>query len=386
MSPKRQAIKIRARNTLCAIFVCLALTPLAVAQQDDLQSIQALIKQTKQKLDEKMQSSERISQELKLAELEIAETATLLNKTDAELRDTREQKRDIEQQINTYKQAIAQQKHLLAGQLKSAYMAGNYDFAKMFFNQDDAGRFERVLTYYQYVNKARQAEISKFMQTVEKLDAATLSLQQKTEELQVLVSTQKSQSSQLREQQKQRQLRLRSLDQEIQTDTARVEKLQQEEQALKAAIEQAEIDARQRTRDEDIELLGLQAQKGRLTRPASGRYNALFGKRRQGQVLWKGVIFNSAEGSPVRSVSAGKVIYADWLKGFGLVIIIDHGKGFMTVYGRNQALLRQAGDVVNSGDTVALVGKSGGQTTASLYFEIRHKGKALNPARWLARR
>ena len=118
--------------------------------------------------------------------------------------------------------------------------------------------------------------------------------------------------------------------------------------------------------------------------PASGRIERLFGKRRQGQVRWKGIVINAKSGAPVVAVADGVVLYSDWLKGFGLVTIVDHGKGYMTVYGRNQALLRKVGDVVVAGDTISLVGNSGGQVRAGLYFEIRHKGKALNPTAWLA--
>jgi septal ring factor EnvC (AmiA/AmiB activator) len=149
------------------------------------------------------------------------------------------------------------------------------------------------------------------------------------------------------------------------------------------AIEQAEIDARSRAQEEDVVLVGLAQSKGKLTRPASGEIQQLFGKRRQGQVRWKGIVVNSSEGSPVLAVQDGKVLYADWLKGFGLVTIVDHGEGYMTVYGRNQALLKQPGDPVLQGETIGLVGSSGGQASPGLYFEIRHKGKALNPKSWL---
>ena len=98
---------------------------------------------------------------------------------------------------------------------------------------------------------------------------------------------------------------------------------------------------------------------------------------------WKGIVIDGAEGDPVNSIAPGKVLYADWLRGFGLVAIVDHGEGYMSVYGHNQALLKQAGDDVRRGERIALVGRSGGQEYPNLYFEIRHKGKALNPSAWL---
>jgi septal ring factor EnvC (AmiA/AmiB activator) len=353
------------------------------AQDSDLATIQEKIKKTQAQLDTKLKSSERLQQELKLAELEIAKTATQLNRTDTSLKTTRSEKVELEGEKSRISSVIKEQQKQLAGQLKSAFMAGNYDFAKMFFNQDDAGRFERTLTYYNYLNKARQDEIGKFRALVFELEQLNIKLVDKTDRLEGLLVMQRQQSSQLREQQKLRHQKLKQLDRQIKSDTVRVAQLQQEERSLMNAIEQAEIDARSRIRDEDLVLLGLAPSKGKLMRPAAGKVQQLFGKRRQGQVLWKGIVVNSSEGSPVRAVYDGKVLYADWLKGFGLVTIVDHGEGYMTVYGRNQALLKQPGDSVLQGETIGLVGSSGGQMSSGLYFEIRHKGKVLNPKSWL---
>jgi septal ring factor EnvC (AmiA/AmiB activator) len=111
----------------------------------------------------------------------------------------------------------------------------------------------------------------------------------------------------------------------------------------------------------------------------------LFGARRQGQVRWKGVLIYGNEGAPVQAVQDAQVLYADWLKGFGLVIALDHGEGYMSLYGHNQALLKEVGETVKKGDTIALVGQSGGQSRPGLYFEIRHKGSPVNPGQWLGR-
>lgn len=381
---KLSRIKIKCSLGSCFLAIgLLMLIPHAVAQDTDLATIQEKIKQTQAQLNKKLESSERLQQELKLAELEIAKTATQLNQTDKSLQTTRREKVELESEKLRISTVIKEQQKQLAGQLKSAFMAGNYDFAKMFFNQDDAGRFERTLTYYQYLNKARQQEIRKFRALVLELEQLNTKLAEKTQRLESFLVTQKQQSSQLREQQASRHQKLKQLDQQIESDTAKVNQLQQEERSLINAIEQAEIDAQSRAKDEDIVLVGLAQSKGKLTRPAGGKVQQLFGKRRQGQVRWKGIVINSSEGSPVQAVQDGKVLYADWLKGFGLVTIVDHGEGYMTVYGRNQALLKQPGDPVLQGETIGLVGSSGGQSSPGLYFEIRHKGKALNPQSWL---
>ncbi|MBT1449813.1 peptidoglycan DD-metalloendopeptidase family protein [Glaciecola sp. XM2] len=375
----------------CALFIAFCIIGTQSVAQDqsaDLENIKSLIEQTRQQLEEKLEDSERLQQELKLAELQIAESATQLNQTDRALATTRSEITDLEKQRNETQTNIDNQQAFLANQIKSAFMAGNYDFAKMVFNQDDASKFERVLTYYQYLNSARQEQITQFRELIASLESLKRRLADKEQQQILLIAQQRTQAERLRERQQARQVTLRDLDAQIKSDQARVAQLEQQERSLTQAIERAEIEAlRSQNRENvEVELVGLTQLKGQLLVPTSGQMNRLFGKRRQGQVRWKGIIINSSAGTPVNAVADGKILYADWLKGFGLVTIVDHGKGYMSVYGRNQALLRNVGDNVVAGDTISLVGNSGGQAEPGLYFEIRHKGKALNPSLWLKRR
>ncbi|MFC4700919.1 murein hydrolase activator EnvC family protein [Glaciecola siphonariae] len=357
-------------------------------QQADLQNIQSLIEQTKEQLEEKLEDSERLQQELKLAELQIAQAATVLNQTDRALSETRSEIANLEKERATTEDKINEQQSYLSNQIRSAFMAGNYDFAKMVFNQDEAGKFERILTYYQYLNNARLDQITEFRSLIRTFENLQKQLNDKENEQIVLIAQQRTQADDLRSRQQARLVTLKNLDAQIKTDQARVAQLSQQEQSLMQAIEQAEINARRaasRNTQAAVAMTGLTALKGKLLVPTSGKIDRLFGKRRQGQVRWKGIVINSPTGTPVNSVADGKVLYADWLKGFGLVTIVDHGEGYMSVYGRNQALLKNVGDSVIAGDTISLVGNSGGQAQPGLYFEIRHKGKALNPSQWFGR-
>ncbi|BCV63212.1 hypothetical protein TUM17386_28830 [Shewanella algae] len=135
----------------------------------------------------------------------------------------------------------------------------------------------------------------------------------------------------------------------------------------------------------DGSIYGLTKSRGSLNWPTKGRIKNSFGSQRSGNVRWKGVMLSAPEGQSISAVAAGKVIYADWLRGFGMVLVVDHGKGFMSLYGHAQALLKDAGDTVKAGEAVALVGRSGGQTEPGLYFEIRHKGQAVDPANYCRR-
>ena len=132
-------------------------------------------------------------------------------------------------------------------------------------------------------------------------------------------------------------------------------------------------------------MLGLNKSKGKLNWPSKGKLKHTFGQRKHGGIDWKGVLIGAKEGTNVNSINNGQVVFADWLKGFGWVIVVDHGEGFMSLYGHAQTLLKDVGDMVREGETLALVGQSGGQSSSGLYFEIRHKGRAVNPIKWCRR-
>ncbi len=128
-------------------------------------------------------------------------------------------------------------------------------------------------------------------------------------------------------------------------------------------------------------------QKGKLPWPASGPFLATYGEpRKQGGLKWNGVLISTAHGTPVRAVSHGRIAFADWLQGYGFITIIDHGEGYMSLYGHNETLIKQAGDWVNSGEVIATSGDSGGQPMPGVYFEIRSRGKPVNPGGWCSRK
>lgn len=368
------------QTLLVTVFVCLLFVFSAAAQQEsELKDIQQQIKDKQQLLDKQLANAKRLQAQLKKAELKIAETAKALNTTQISLENNVQQRKQLQSQQKSLTKRLKQQQTLLSKQLRSAFMAGNYDYAKMLFNQQEASKLERTLSYYQYLNKARQEQISEFRAVAKELEQVNADLLTKRQELEVLQEKQKSQKVQLSSQQASRKETFVALGKSIDSDAAQIEQLQINEQTLLKAINDAQRLANQKP----AKLKGLANLQGKLLKPTKGRMRSLFGKRRQGQVRWKGVLFNGNSGSPVRAVHYGKVLFADWLRGFGLVTVLDHGQGYMSLYGHNQALLKQAGESVEAGETIALVGQSGGQSSPNLYFEIRHKGQAINPGKWI---
>jgi murein hydrolase activator len=352
------------------------------AQREKLAELQAELRARQQVLENSKASAQELEDVLKASELEIAKVAKALALTKQSLNDVEQEQSQLQAEQSELKTAIRKQQSLLSSQLKSAFMTGHYDYAKMLFYQDDARTFERVITYYQYVAKARQKEIESFRGNVARLEEVNEALEEKALALVNLQKDQENQRAVLITRQDDRKTTLKKINQTIASENQKIASLQADEKALKDAIEAARLAAERAAREAKISLDGLAKLKGKLKAPVDGRIRNLFGNRRQGQVRWKGIIIDGAEGDPVNSIAPGKVLYADWLRGFGLVSIIDHGDGYMSVYGHNQALLKQAGDEVRSGERIALVGRSGGQEYPNLYFEIRHKGKALNPRTW----
>lgn len=365
---------------LC-LFFTLSLTTMGIGAQDaqELEIIQQQIKIKKEQIVQQIEQAQTLQKELERAEVNIAKTVKALNKTEVALVNNTEQRKSLNQQQKTVQTQLNQQQQGLAKLIKSAYMTGNYDFAKMLLNQQDAANFERTITYYQYLNQERRAKIDEFRALVTELKQVTSKLETKQQELIELQSEQKAQQTLLTQQQAGRESTLSAIRSAIESDEAKVEILQQNEKSLLQALAKAQRESEK----QNISLDGLTQIKGKLLMPAKGELRKMFGRIRQGQVKWKGIIIYGKVGSPIVAVHQGKVLYADWLRGFGLVTVLDHGDGFMSLYGHNQALLKQAGESVEAGETIALLGQSGGQTKPNLYFEIRHKGQPINPTSWL---
>lgn len=362
---------------LCfAVFgVCLSVS---AQQSEELKDIQAQIKQKQKQIEKQLAEAKQLQQQLKAAELNIANTAKNIENTRNELQSNKSRQTELISQQQDLNKQVKQQQQALSSQLKSMYMVGEHDFAKMLFNLEDASKMERTFSYYRYLTDARKVQIDEFRALVSKLREVNENLLVKQQELQVLEKEQVQQQVQLEQQQSLRQVTLTKIEKKIDTEAAKIEQLQINEQALLKAIEEAERNAKQGP----VDLTGLAKLKGKLMLPTQGKMRNMFGRIRQGQIRWKGVLFNGNTGAPVRAVHDGRVLYADWLRGFGLVTVLSHGDGYMSLYGHNQALLKQVGDTVQSGETIALVGQSGGQSTPNLYFEIRHKGTPVNPSQW----
>ncbi|WP_350432060.1 peptidoglycan DD-metalloendopeptidase family protein [Shewanella sp. H8] len=345
------------------------------SRQSALKSIQVQINQQQNSLKDTAKQREKLIALLKSDEQAIAKAAQKVNQSQISLATVNTKLRELDKQQIELASLKTSQQETLSNQLSSAYLAGNHDYTKMMLNQQKPAAVERMLAYYQFLNNARIKAIKQLKQT--SIDLDTVKQQQVTaqQKLNALVIDQKQQALQLTKEQGQRQQTLTQLQRTLSSKGAELEQLQIEEASLKRIVQQAMLAAKANpTMD------GIASQKGKLKWPTNGRISKRFGSSRSGQIVWKGAVLAAPEGQNINAVASGKVIYADWLRGFGMVLVIDHGKGYMSLYGHAQTLLKQPGDMVKNGESIALVGRSGGQQEPGLYFEIRNKGKAVDPA------
>ncbi|WP_286263430.1 murein hydrolase activator EnvC family protein [Thalassotalea atypica] len=362
--------------TLCGL-LCFSLPVLAQEQTKQLDTVKKQIAQQKSEIVKVNKKREALNKQLKRDDYAIAKVAKAINSTNKVRKQTQVKLAKLVKQQRILNLAKAKQEKVLAIQLRSSYISGQHDYMKMLLNQEETSDVQKNITYYQYLNNARLVEIDKFQETLTKLDDIAVAHEQQVQKLTSLQTKQQEQKAALEQNKKRRTKTLQSLQKELLSTQQQLAKLKEEEASLKQALSQL-ASLSQKT----INLDGLSKLRGKLKWPIKGRLRHSFGSRKQGYLKWKGVLISAPVGRAVNTIHDGKVLFADWLKGYGLVTVVDHGKGYMSLYGHNQALLKNVGDKVKAGEPIALAGQSGGQSQSGLYFEVRYRGKAVNPKAW----
>ena len=311
-----------------------------------------------------------LNQELAETEKKISIGVHQLSNIQQQMTNTRHKIATLQQQINELNEQLNGQQHLLAKHLRTRYSMGEYQPLKWLLNQDNPYTTSRLLTYYQYIIQSRQHIIDHIQITKKNISIYQGKLHQEINEQQQLqLNLSKNQ---------------RKLEQNKLYSTAIIHALNQDIQSQQQALNEY-----QKNKDNLSNLLKTLVQQSiiQTQRPFTYRHKKLprpvaVSDTNQ-QHLNQGVVFFADEGTPVMAVFPGKVVFSDWLKGYGLLLIIDHGQGFMTLYAHNQSLFKQKGNTVDQGEQIATVGHSGGLKKNGLYFEVRERGKAIPPLKWL---
>jgi septal ring factor EnvC (AmiA/AmiB activator) len=351
-------------------------------KKQELEKLRQRMSELRKSIEAKQQEKDSAAKALKDIEVRIGERAYILKKINRHLRKQRRELAKLKKQQQQTRNKLASQRKILAQQISAAYMIGKQEYLKLLLNQENPAAIGRTLTYYDYFHKARSHHIDEAQVTIKKLDALTRQVKTKTAELKSSRRQQQVAKQKLEDDFIDRSIVIKKMEEEITRQGTRLKKLAADEKVLQQLLQEiqsimpsllTEIDKRE----------PFAKRRGRLKWPVKGKVKRLFGKSRKAANLkWNGVLIPSKEGKEVRAISHGRVAYADWLRGYGMLLIIDHGDGYMTLYGYNQALYKEVGDWVDEGEVIATVGRSGGQDQSALYFEVRVKGQPSNPFKW----
>ncbi len=353
------------------------------AQQ--LQALNSRIKTLEQSLNQVKGAKAKVLKELQASEKSISSIAkdirsNLANsqRLQTRLGELRSEKRDLKLKQN-------QQKTYLERQIRSAYAMGRQEYLKVLLNQQQPDQVSRVLRYYDYINKERSRHIDEYLETAKSLNRVEKEMLQKDYALSAIRTKLEERRKRLNSEQTKRETLVAQLDKDIagkgqelvslNQDRARLEKLLEE---VREAI--VNIPMPKDTRP-------FKSMRGKLPWPIKGRVAYAFGSEQiRGKLRRNGMVIRANEGNEIKAIHSGRVVFADWLRGYGVLLIMDHGNGYMSLYGHNQSLLREAGDWIHAGESIATAGRSGGQSRSGLYFEIREKGAPQDPIVWLGRR
>ena len=339
-----------------------------------IESIQHLIKKT--------QSRHSATEEtLRKSEIEIGSTRSELRLAGKEIAKSNANLTQLKREQSKLEIAKQNQKLALADDVQAAYRTGRQEYVKLLLNQQQPEKLARVLKYYDYFHQARLKNINIFNQTLADIDTNRQAIDLEIDQLEALRKSLVHKQEQLQAAQNRRKSVLAELKATLQTKDSQLKKLKSNEdelQKLLKAVQETLADLPQ-----DIGNTPFRQSKGKLHWPTKGKVANRYGTRREdGKLRWNGILITNQPGTPVKAIARGRVVFSDWMRGFGLLTIIDHGDNYLTLYGHNESLLKAPGAWVNANDTIAYTGNSGGQASAGLYFEIRYKGNPVNPSHW----
>ena len=370
--------------------------PIDSRAADDGQKLEQLrqqIQALRSELDSDVQRKRGLQSRLRDTERHIGKAIALLKRLKRQLH---KQQRELEK-LTARRSGLRSDLHThrvaLARQIRAAYAIGQQEYVKILLNQQDPAVVTRTLTYYDYFHRARLARMQDINDSLAELRTVEKKIQRKTVKLEKNRQEQHNEKAQLEKTRRQRASLLAGLKKQILAKGERLTRMEEDKRRLQRLLDSLATAPHQRPKSAENNASDLTSEggehtpfaklRGRLDWPSRGRLSTRYGSARKvGKLKWQGVNISAPEGTEVRAISHGRIAFSDWLRGFGLLIIIDHGDGYMSLYGGNQSLFKEVGDWVEAGEVIASVGNSGGRQKSALYFEIRHNGKPSNPLKW----
>jgi len=361
---------------------------------NELNKVESDISEVKQDMQRLSQQKDNLLNLLADIEKHYGEIAALLKTLQIQIEQKRQSLDNIRLDMQVYQKEIDKLSKELAGQIRAAYAMGQKEKLKLLLNQQDPALSSRMMVYFNYFNKERLKKLTEIEAAVQRLDQLDKQKKTETELLEQNLEQKKSEQAALDEARKQRNELLVQIGNDFSSSEQQLTQLQESQNRLKSLMaslpiteEELAVDAEQAKElsspiENSSELKSdFSTLKGKLPWPVRGRLSQKFGSPRS-EGTWDGVLIDASEGMEIKAVTRGKVVYAEWLRGYGLLTIIDHGQGYMSLYAFNQSLYKRIGDTVEAGDVIASVGQSGGRSQAGLYFGIRKKGVPIDPLEW----
>lgn len=344
--------------------------------KSEISALQEALGQSRTSLSSEQKAHRAADLEIQASTLELRELETTRKQHEDELVTLQAERGD-------YLDSLEKRRVMLSAQIMAAYRLGRESRLKLVLNQDSPALLSRTLAYYDYFSRSQAAQINELRQVLQTLDEMQLKIDVELSALDEVQKGKQAVLDEMTEQRNRRQQVIDALSRRIDTDETRLAELQRDRQDLEALLEKlsnalADIPT---NLGQQHDLNGL---KGKMPLPVKGRVKHAFGQPRTGGLHWQGWLIDAKPGSEVRSIAYGRVAYSDWLRGYGLLMIIDHGDGYMSLYANNESLFREVGDWVEPGSEISTVGTSP-VSGDGLYFEIRKDGKAMDPAVWLKR-
>jgi len=378
--------------TLAILCLCMSLSadlsgaapaPSANAKEAELKQVRTRIESIRKSIQEEAERRDALSVQLKDSELQIQSARE-------QLTEIRERRQAAEARLKALKadheetqSRIDAQRAALAGELRVAYMNGREEQVKFLLNQGDPAQLGRMMAYYGYFGRARAQLITQINEHLAHLELLTENIAAETEKLRAIEADSSREVGNLANARDRRAQTLADVQSKLKTRGDELSKLERDARALEKLVEELRraIDEFPQLADQPFARV-----KGKLPWPTKGPLLARFGQLRAGGPLkWQGLLIGAARGTQVRAPFYGRVVYADWLPGMGLLIVLDHGGGFMSLYGHNEQLYRRVGDRVAPGDPLSAVGEVAGVGKPGLYLEIRQGRQVLDPADWLGK-
>lgn len=374
-----------------------ALAVTDTGKQQELKELRGRIQSLQEELEQTSEDRSEAADALKKSERRISDVNRGLRDLESRQRRLSRELKQLNDDTRVTQSEIAHQQVRLGELIRERYIQGGGDAMKLLLNGQNPGEVARNLEYYGYIGRARAELIRQHRESLARLRELQDKVRQQNDTLGQVRQDRVSQKKTLETEKGERQQVLYKLSEQIRQQRKEIDTLVRDEKRLARLIDKlARLSAAKpapaakpgqkvdKVADASLAGLDFNRLKGKLALPVAGEILHKFGTNRDGGgPAWKGVFIRARQGTEVRAVGSGKVAFADWLRGFGNLLIVDHGEGFLSLYSNNESLYKQPGEPVRAGDVVAAVGATGGQDEPGLYFELRHQGKPFDPLSWV---